>query len=121
MLSNRDKAFRRQKRNRFKLSLRRNGLPRLSVFRSNAHIYAQIIDDEKRVTVVAASTIDKEMKKAKIKSTGSVEAATLVGKLIAEKAKSKGLTKVVFDRGAYLYHGRVKALADSARENGLEL
>lgn len=89
-------------------------VPRLNVFRSNKYIYAQIIDDSKSVTLAAASSA-----KLSEVSKSSVAAATEVGKLIAEAAKEKGITKVVFDRGGYLYHGRVKALADAARENGL--
>lgn len=92
-------------------------VPRLNVFRSNGNIFAQIIDDEKGVTLVSASTIDKELKLA---NGGNVEAATKVGELIAKRAKKAKIEKVVFDRGGYLYHGRVKALAEAARENGLE-
>ena len=91
--------------------------PRLCVFRSNKGIYAQIIDDENRTTLVSASSLDKDLK---IKNGSNVEAAKVVGKAIAEKAKKAKITKVVFDRGGYLYHGRVAALADAARENGLE-
>ena len=89
--------------------------PRLNVFRSNSNIFAQIIDDEKGTTLVSSSS-----QSLKIKNGGNVEGAKLVGKDIAEKAKKAGITKVVFDRGGYLYHGRVKALAEAARENGLE-
>jgi len=91
--------------------------PRLSVFRSLNHIYAQIIDDYEGKTLVAASTLDL---RGKIESGGNKEAAKQVGALIAERAKEKGITKVVFDRSGYKYHGRVAALADGARENGLE-
>ncbi len=91
--------------------------PRLAVFRSLLHIYAQVIDDGKGNTLVAASSAEKD---AKIKSGGNLAAAKEVGKLVAERAKEKGISKVVFDRGGYLYHGRVKALADAARETGLE-
>jgi len=91
--------------------------PRLNVFRSNANITAQIIDDEKGVTLVSASTLEKELK---IANGGNVEAAKLIGAEIAKRAKKAKIDKVVFDRGGYLYHGRVKALADAARENGLE-
>ena len=91
--------------------------PRLNVFRSNANITAQIIDDEKGVTLVSASTLEKDLK---IANGGNVEAAALIGAEIAKRAKKAKITKVVFDRGGYLYHGRVKALADAARENGLE-
>ena len=89
--------------------------PRLNVFRSNSNIFAQIIDDEKGITLVSSSSLE-----LKIKNGGNVEGAKLVGKDIAEKAKKAGITKVVFDRGGYLYQGRVEALADAARENGLE-
>ena len=92
--------------------------PRLNVFRSNAEIYAQIIDDVKGETLVAASSLEKTMRDS-IKAGGNVDAAKAVGKLIAERALEKGLKDVVFDRGNYLYHGRVKALADAAREGGL--
>ena len=91
--------------------------PRLNVFRSNSNIFAQIIDDSEGKTLVSASSIDKELK---LEHGGNVEAATKVGELIAKRAKQAKITKVVFDRGGYLYHGRVKALADAARENGLE-
>ena len=94
-----------------------SAIPRLCVFRSNTGIYAQIIDDETRTTLCSASTLDKSLK---IKNGSNVEAAKVVGKSIAEKAKAAKITKVVFDRGGYLYHGRVAALADAARENGLE-
>jgi large subunit ribosomal protein L18 len=90
--------------------------PRLAVYRSIAHIYAQIIDDRKGVTIVAASSNDKGSKA----NGGNVAGAREVGRAVAERAKEKGITKVVFDRGGYLYHGRVKALADAAREAGLE-
>jgi large subunit ribosomal protein L18 len=89
--------------------------PRLNVYRSLNHIYAQVIDDSQGVTVVSASTLA-----AKAKTGGNVMAAKEVGKMIAEKAQEKGIKKVVFDRGGYLYHGRIKALADAAREAGLE-
>ena len=92
-----------------------NECPRLNVFRSNSNIFAQIIDDEKGVTLVSSSSVE-----LKIKNGGNAEGAKLVGKDIAEKAKKSGITKVVFDRGGYQYHGRVEALADAARENGLE-
>lgn len=94
-----------------------SAVPRLCVFRSNTGIYAQIIDDETRTTLVSASSLDKDLK---IKNGSNVEAAKVVGKAIAEKATKAKITKVVFDRGGYLYHGRVKALAEAARENGLE-
>lgn len=91
--------------------------PRLNVFRSNNNIFAQIIDDSEGKTLVSASSIDKDLK---LKNGGNLEAATKVGELIAKKAKKAKITKVVFDRGGYLYHGRVKALAEAARANGLE-
>ena len=91
--------------------------PRLNVFRSNTNIYAQLIDDTQGVTIVSANTNEKDLNLA---SKGNIEAAEQVGKLIAERAIDKGYKAVVFDRGGYLYHGRVKALADAAREAGLE-
>jgi len=93
--------------------------PRLSVFRSSRHIYAQIIDDVSGTTLVAASTLDEAIK-GKLEYTGNKNAAHEVGKLVGAKAIEKGIKKVVFDRGGYLYHGRVKELADGAREAGLE-
>ena len=90
--------------------------PRLNVFRSNANIYAQIIDDVNGVTLVSANTLEKEFEGA----TGNCEAAKKVGQVLAERAKAKGIDKVVFDRGGYIYHGRVAALAEGARESGLE-
>jgi large subunit ribosomal protein L18 len=109
---------RRQARTRRELKEVAYGRPRLSVFRSDKHIYAQVIDDAKGHTVAAASSIEKDMKTAG-KGT-NVEAAKAVGKLAAERALKAGVTKVVFDRGSYLYHGRVKAVAEGAREAGLE-
>ena len=93
--------------------------PRLSVFRSEKHIYAQIIDDMTGTTLVAASTVEKDIK-ASVKATSNVEAAAAVGTAIAKKAAAKGIEEVVFDRGGFLYHGRVKALAEAAREAGLQ-
>ena len=93
--------------------------PRLSVFRSGKQIYAQVIDDLQGVTLAAASTLDAGVKD-KVKSGASVEAANEVGKAVAERAKKAGVEKIVFDRGRYLYHGRVKALAEGAREGGLK-
>lgn len=93
--------------------------PRLAVFRSNKHIYAQVIDDSKGATVTAASTLDVDAKKD-LKQGGNIAAAKAVGKLVAERAKAKGVEAVLFDRGGYLYHGRVKALAEAAREAGLK-
>lgn len=91
--------------------------PRLNVFRSNKHIYAQLIDDVNGVTLASASTMDKEVN---VESTANLDAAVKVGELVAKRAVEKGVSEVVFDRGGYLYHGRVKALADAARENGLQ-
>ncbi|HOQ16296.1 MAG TPA: 50S ribosomal protein L18 [Defluviitaleaceae bacterium] len=93
--------------------------PRLSVFRSDKHIYAQIIDDTKGHTLVAASTVEKDIK-SKIEKTNNVDAAKVVGEMIAKRALDKGVKQVVFDRGGYIYHGKIKALADAAREAGLE-
>jgi len=93
--------------------------PRLNVYRSNQHIYAQLIDDVKGVTLVSASTVDKELRTA-VENGGTVEAAHAVGQLVAKRALDKGFSTVVFDRGGFLYHGRVKALADAAREAGLQ-
>ncbi len=103
-------------RNRFSGSAER---PRLSVFRSNNHMYAQIIDDTVGNTLVAASTVEKDVK-AELKKTNNVEAAAYLGKVIAKKALDKGITEVVFDRGGFIYHGKIKALADAAREEGLK-
>ena len=93
--------------------------PRLTVFRSVAHIYAQVIDDSKGSTLVSASSIEK-LSRDSMKTGGNLDAAKTIGKAVAERAKEKGISKVVFDRGGYQYHGRVKALADAAREAGLE-
>jgi large subunit ribosomal protein L18 len=95
------------------------GRPRLAVFRSNKHIYAQVIDDSKGTTLTAASTLDADAKKD-LKAGGNIAAAKAVGKLVAERAKAKGIDVVLFDRGGYLYHGRIKALAEAAREAGLK-
>ncbi|MGA0531747.1 50S ribosomal protein L18 [Hansschlegelia sp. KR7-227] len=109
---------RRQARVRRALKSAANGRPRLSVFRSSKQIYAQIIDDTKGVTLASASTLDKDFRAGK-KTGADVAAAQAVGKLVAERATAAGVTDVVFDRGAYIYHGRVKALAEAAREGGL--
>ena len=93
--------------------------PRLCVYRSLGHIYVQVIDDRSGKTLVSASSIDKETKKA-LKGGGNIASAKVVGKIIAERTKAAGIAKVVFDRGGYKYHGRVKALADAAREAGLQ-
>ncbi|MEX6724317.1 50S ribosomal protein L18 [Parapedomonas caeni] len=108
---------RRRQRVRTQLALKSGGRPRLSVHRSSKHIYAQVIDDSKGATVAAASTLESALKG---KSGATVAAAAEVGKLLAERAKAAGIGQVVFDRGGFLYHGRVKALAEAAREGGLE-
>jgi large subunit ribosomal protein L18 len=122
MALNRQELFeRRQRRARFKLRKVSGERPRLSVFRSSKHIYAQVIDDVKGVTIAAASTLEEETKKALAKGKGAdKDAAAVVGKLVAQRAKKAGVTDVVFDRGGYIYHGRVKALGDAAREGGLK-
>lgn len=93
--------------------------PRLNVYRSLNNIYAQVVDDKTHATLVSASTVDKELK-GKVKTGGNVASARMVGELVAKRAKEKGVEKVVFDRGGYQYHGRVKSLAEAAREAGLE-
>jgi len=118
MLKSRELFARRARRTRYQLRKRAKGRLRLSVFRSGLHIYAQIIDDTGGRTLTAASSMEKDMRK-KLKTGGNIEAATEVGKLIAERAKQAGISEVVFDRGGYAYHGRVKALAEAAREGGL--
>ena len=109
----------RKLRNRMNLKKHNAGRPRLSVHRSGMHIYAQVIDDVKGVTLAAASTMEKDMRAAK-KTGANIAAAAAVGKLVAERAVKAGIKEVVFDRGAFLYHGRVKALAEGAREAGLK-
>ncbi len=106
----------RRTRVRSRLQRKSTGRPRLSVFRSHQHIYAQVIDDTKGATIASASSMDKDLGVAK---GGNKEAAAAVGKAIAERAKAAGVEAVVFDRGSYMFHGRVKALADAAREAGL--
>ncbi len=113
--SNRKKRHRRVRKKVFGTTER----PRLNVYRSAKNIYVQVIDDINGVTLAAASSLDKEVSE-KTSSTGNKEAAKLVGKLIGERAKEKGINTVVFDRGGYIYHGRIKELADGARESGLE-
>src|SRR5690554_47440 len=108
------REIRRTKSVRRKIRRVAYGRPRLSVFRSSQHIYAQVIDDAKGVTVAAASSLEKDVR-ANGKTGANVDAAKAVGERIAQRAKEKGIKQVVFDRGAYLYHGRVKALADAAR------
>ena len=119
MLTGNDRYLRRQKRTRARLAASRGDRLRLSVHRSNGHIYAQLIDDATRSTKVAASSLEKDLRTT-LKSGGNIEAAAKVGALIAQRAVKAGFKSVVFDRGSYLYHGRVKALAEAARENGLE-
>jgi large subunit ribosomal protein L18 len=109
---------RRRSRLRFQLKVKSGGRPRLSIFRSGKHIYAQVIDDKQGRTVAAASSIEKPMRDG-LKTGADKDAATAVGKLVAERALAAGVTAVVFDRGPYIYHGRVKALAEAAREGGL--
>jgi large subunit ribosomal protein L18 len=121
------KIEKKEIRNRIHVRIRRKlrgttERPRLAVFRSVAHIYAQVIDDVEGKTLVSASSVDKDARGAKGSKPngGNVAAAKTIGKLVAERAKEKGVTRVVFDRGGYQYHGRIKALADAAREAGLE-
>jgi large subunit ribosomal protein L18 len=119
MITKQDKNATRKKRHarvRAKLS-GTAARPRLNVFRSNKHIYAQVIDDMNGVTLASASTLDKDFT---LESSSNLEAAKLIGELVAKRAVEKGISAVVFDRGGYLYHGRIQALADAARENGLQ-
>lgn len=118
MSGNQDLRERRQARLRYQLRQKSGGRVRLSVFRSSKHIYAQVIDDAAGRTVAAASSLDKSLK-TDLKTGADKDAASAVGKLVAERALAAGVKEVVFDRGAYLYHGRVKALAEAAREGGL--
>lgn len=106
-------------RNAVRAAVKKSGRARLTVYRSGAQIYAQVIDDSKGVTVAAASTIEKDLK-TKLKSGATMDAATEVGKLVAERAIKAGIKQVIFDRGSYIYHGRVKALAEGARAGGLD-
>jgi large subunit ribosomal protein L18 len=119
MAQDQSSADRRKARVRRALQARAYGKPRLSVFRSSKQIYAQVIDDENGVTLASASSIEKANREA-LKSGANVDAAKAIGKLIAERAVAAGVKEVVFDRGAYMYHGRVKALAEGAREGGLQ-
>jgi large subunit ribosomal protein L18 len=119
MATVKDRGERRTARVRRTIKRAAGGRARLSIFRSSEHIYAQIIDDEKGETLAAASSIEKEMRTS-LKTGADVGAAKAVGKLVAERALGKGITEVIFDRGGYRYHGRVKALADAAREGGLK-
>jgi large subunit ribosomal protein L18 len=118
MASVADRSKRRKASVRRSLKASAYGRARLSVHRSGMNIYAQVIDDAKGVTLASASSLEKDMR-GKLKSGANVEAAKAVGSLIAERAKAKGVKEVIFDRGAYRFHGRVKALADAAREGGL--
>jgi len=117
MNSKKQTRIRRSKRTRMKI--RELGAVRLSIHRTPRHIYAQILSADGATTLASASTLDADVKSA-VKATGNVDAAVAVGKLIAEKSKAAGVTSVAFDRSGFKYHGRVKALADAARENGLE-
>jgi large subunit ribosomal protein L18 len=114
-----DLRNRRRQRLRYQIRQKAYGRPRLSVFRSGKNIYAQVIDDAQGRTVAAASSLDKTLREA-LKTGGDKAAATAVGKLVAERALAAGVKEVVFDRGSYLYHGRVQALAEAAREGGLD-
>jgi large subunit ribosomal protein L18 len=118
MADNKGLQERRRARLRFQLRKKAGGRPRLSVFRSGKHIYAQVIDDAEGRTLAAASSLDKGLREA-LRSGADKDAASAVGKLVAERALAAGVSLVVFDRGSYLYHGRVKALAEAAREGGL--
>ena len=113
------RRIRRRRRTRSGLKTRSGGTPRLSVFRSGKHIYAQVIDDVRGLTLAAASTLDGDLR-GKLRTGADKDAAGTVGKIIAERACAAGVESVVFDRGAYRYHGRVKALAEAARESGLK-
>lgn len=119
-MSVRKSTFERRKA-RVRRSLRQvaNGRPRLSIYRSSQHIYAQIICDKTGKTIASASTMDKDLR-SKIKKGGNISAAEEIGSLIAERGSAAGVKEVIFDRGGYIYHGRIKALAEAARENGLK-
>lgn len=119
------KESRKETRRKRQLRIRKKikgtaSVPRLNVFRSNAHIYAQLIDDTRGVTLASASSLDKEFKEFNLKNGSNIEAAKAVGTLIAKRALAMNIDTVVFDRGGFLYHGRVKALAEAAREAGLK-
>lgn len=121
MITKEDRNLARKRRH-LRVRNRINGTaerPRLNIYRSNKHIYAQVIDDVTGTTVASASTLDKELAE-QVKNGGNVDAAVKVGELVAKRALEKGISQVVFDRGGYLYHGRVQALADAAREAGLQ-
>lgn len=119
MSAKHDLAVRRKSRLRYQIKQKSHGRPRLSVFRSGKNMYAQVIDDTAGKTVAAASTLDASLK-AELKTGADKAAAAAVGKLVAERALAAGIKQVVFDRGSYIYHGRVKTLADAAREGGLD-
>jgi large subunit ribosomal protein L18 len=118
MMTPKELFERRKRRTRASIAKKSGGRVRLSVFRSSKHIYVQLIDDVQGKTLASASTMEADLK-GNLKTGADVAAAAAVGKLIAERAKAAGITEVVFDRGGYIYHGRVKALADAAREGGL--
>ena len=118
MANARQALERRKARVRRTLRAAANERPRLSVFRSSKHIYAQLIDDAKGETIAAASSVEKDLRSS-LKTGADTEAAAAIGKLLAERAVAKGVKDVLFDRGGYIFHGRVKALADAAREGGL--
>lgn len=118
MSANQDLRVRRRERLRFQLRQKSGGRVRLSVFRSSKHIYAQVIDDVAGRTLAAASSLESDLR-GSLKTGADRDAASAVGKLLAERALAAGVKEVVFDRGSYLYHGRVKALAEAAREGGL--
>ena len=115
-VSPRERMLRRRRRNHRRVRVAANGRPRLSIFRSNCHIYAQVIDDASGRTVASASTLDPALRS---ESGRGIAAARAVGALVAQRSKEAGIDTVVFDRGSYLYHGRVRALAEAAREGGL--
>lgn len=119
MATVKDRTLRRKATVRRAVKVAAGTRMRLSVFRSSKHIYAQVIDDNKGTTLAAASSVEKTMREGK-KTGANKDAAKVVGKLVAERAAQKGITEVVFDRGGYRYHGRIKALADAARESGLK-
>jgi large subunit ribosomal protein L18 len=119
MAISKDLRDRRRERLRYQLRQKGGARPRMSVFRSGKHIYAQVIDDAQGRTLAAASSIDRALRE-ELRTGADRDAAARVGKLVAERAIAAGITRVVFDRGSYLYHGRVKALADAAREGGLD-
>jgi large subunit ribosomal protein L18 len=118
MMTPKELFERRKRRTRASIAKKSGGRVRLSVFRSSKHIYVQLIDDVQGKTLASASTMEADLK-GSLKTGADTAAAAAVGKLIAERAKAAGITEVVFDRGGYIYHGRVKALADAAREGGL--